>query len=554
VTPWCARDIWRRPSRAFILCCLWLLFLFPGLAVAQETGALVEGTVVNALNGRQIPRTLVILRGFNGDTAVGRADDTGHFRIKNVSAGIYAVSADRQGFYTEKRGRRLLTIDVPESGTLGNLLIRLVPQAAVTGRILDEHTDVVHHAEVMLLGWEFHNGRRILRKKASAFTNDLGDYRIFPVQTGKYYVMASYNARAEFQKALAGANAGDSHHSDLASAPVFFPGTTDFREAREISIKPGDEFVTDFLLLSKPAVSIRGRVVNGLTGRPVPHPIVTALWSPVPAGLEPVTAKANDDGQFEIWGLAPGAFLLTATSGEDGGYYFGETQLEVSGLGATNAEIAVLPDFEVPGHVRIADEEKKAIQHISLLFTIVSGQSSGFSAVNVSGPDFLLSPRLHPETHYSVKASDLPRDDYLKTVTVAGKEVPAGDIVVHARQADLEFVISPNGGHIEGTVLTSRNEPVRDSLVMLIPDAGIGIIEPNAVRYIKSDAKGKVIFRGVAPGDYRILAWEEEVDPQELLAQADTLKSFAGQGDAIKVEEGGHYTIYPKLVLAESTF
>lgn len=84
-----------------------------------------------------------------------------------------------------------------------------------------------------------------------------------------------------------------------------------------------------------PAVSIHGRVVNGLTGQPVPHPVVTASWSPVPAGVEPVVAKATDGGEFEIWGLPPGPFTLTSSSPEEGSSsYTGETQIEVSGLPA----------------------------------------------------------------------------------------------------------------------------------------------------------------------------------------------------------------------------
>src|SRR5260221_14579102 len=89
--------------------------------------------------------------------------------------------------------------------------------------------------------------------------------------------MASYNARAEWLRALTSANTSDIHRSDLASAPVFYPDTSDFREAQEISIKPGDELVTDFLLLAKPAVSVRGRVVNGLTVKPVLQATVTEL-------------------------------------------------------------------------------------------------------------------------------------------------------------------------------------------------------------------------------------------------------------------------------------
>lgn len=526
-----------------------LFLLCSSLSAQEPPRAIVEGTVVNAINGRQIPRAMVILRDFSGGVAVGRADDTGHFQIKNVSQGVYIVTADRPGFYTEKRRQRQLTIDVPASGVLGNVLIKLTPQSSITGRIVDEHNDVVQHVEVMLLGWEFQSGRRILKKKLSAFTNDLGDYRLFPVQKGQYFLMASYNARAEWLQALNTPSGVEAHHSDIASAPVFYPGTSNFREAQEISIRPGDEVVHDFLLFLKPAVSVRGHVVNGLTGQPVPHPVVTAVWSPVPVGVEPVIANANDNGEFELWGLPPGSYTLSSSSPEEGGSYTGETEIEVAGLGLNNVEIAVLPDFKIAGHVRIEDPERSPIRRVSLAFTITSGLANGTTSVNASAPEFLVPARLHPKTHYCVRAIGMPGDFYLKSVAVSGGEVPANDVVVEGQQSAIEFTISPNGGHIDGTVLTARNEPVYNSLVMLIPDTGI--IDPNMIDVARSDGNGKFSIRGVAPGSYRILAWEE-VNAQELFAQADTLKTFAGQGDALKVEESGKYTVYPKLIPAES--
>src|SRR6267378_70498 len=41
---------------------LFFVFCLCNAALAQETGTLVEGTVVNSVNGRQIPRAVVVLR------------------------------------------------------------------------------------------------------------------------------------------------------------------------------------------------------------------------------------------------------------------------------------------------------------------------------------------------------------------------------------------------------------------------------------------------------------------------------------------------------------
>src|SRR5258708_14835969 len=114
--------------------------------------------------------------------------------------------------------------------------------------------------------------------------------------------MVSYDARAEWRNMLRNLTNIDSQPVDMASPPVFYPGTTDFREAAQVAVKPGDEFVTDFTVASKPAVTIRGKVVNGLTGLPLPRPPVQAGWTPVPGAVEPARGKPPSTAHFRLPG------------------------------------------------------------------------------------------------------------------------------------------------------------------------------------------------------------------------------------------------------------
>ena len=43
-------------------------------------------------------------------------------------------------------------------------------------------------------------------------------------------------------------------------APLFYPDTSDFQQAQSLKLNPGDEVAADFLLISAPVVSIRGKV------------------------------------------------------------------------------------------------------------------------------------------------------------------------------------------------------------------------------------------------------------------------------------------------------
>ena len=62
-------------------------------------------------------------------------------------------------------------------------------------------------------------------------------------------------------------------------APLFYPVTTDFRQAQSLKLNPGDEIAADFLLISAPVVFIRGKVINGMTGQAASSATVAAYWT-----------------------------------------------------------------------------------------------------------------------------------------------------------------------------------------------------------------------------------------------------------------------------------
>jgi protocatechuate 3,4-dioxygenase beta subunit len=525
-----------------------LLFLASIGGLAQQSAgsgqATVEGTVVNAINSRQVPRAGVLLFNVqkNNDATWIRADDNGRFHFKNISAGTYRITADRQGFFTDARKRAFQTIiDVSPRGEVKNVLVRLLPLAVISGRIVDDKNDPVQNVEMKLFSWEYLRGRRALSIKGSTLTDDRGEYRISGVRPGNYFLMANYDFRKQWIRTMG--NLSATTRPDVAYLPQFFPGTTDFREAQQIAAKPGDEIQQDFAFFTQPAVSIRGRVVNGLSGRPVPKAAVTASWAQIPAGVDSFSDQTDENGIFEIWGLAPGSYTLQTSFPDQGATYTGEERVEVGSAGVPDAQIAALPDFDVNGKVRIEGSQSPSIQQVSIEFMTVGSKSFNVFRSAAAKPDFRLTGKLHLETHYRVNAINLADDYYLKSVTVSGREMPKNDVVVGGRQSEVELIISPLGGHIEGTVVDSKNQPVNSSYLT---------IDPDQILRTRSDAKGKFVLRGVPPGTYKLVAFED-VDLNELIAQPEVLKRYIDQGEALKVAEGGKYDyVTPKFIPADA--
>ena len=77
-----------------------------------------------------------------------------------------------------------------DNQTAGDIDIRLPRGAVITGRITDEFGDPVPSARVTLMRQQFRQGQRTLTPANNATTNDIGEYRLFGLAPGQYYVSA----------------------------------------------------------------------------------------------------------------------------------------------------------------------------------------------------------------------------------------------------------------------------------------------------------------------------------------------------------------------------
>jgi hypothetical protein len=118
------------------------------------------------------------------------------------------------------------------------------------------------------------------------------------------------------------------------------------------------------------------------------------------------------------------------------------------------------------------------------------------------------------------------------------------NVVVSGLRGDMELILSTAGGHIEGALTNSSNEPTRGSILLIpdVPDPG----PPDLFRRTSADSKGNFMFRGVRPGSYRMLAVENSSLEDEI-NDPDFLRTIGNQGQNLRVEENGKYTVVLKL-------
>jgi hypothetical protein len=523
--------------------------------------AIIEGSVINIQNSRTIPRATVTLLHLKGTgSKSSRADGSGHFIFKNVEPGIYRLMAERQGFFSDERKREYQPLfEVAAGDHVRNMPVRLMPAAAVRGEILDEYNDAVQDVEIRLMVSQTRLGQMYLRVAAKATTDDRGEYRIAGLHPGKYYAVVEYKPKALTTLAAIVDNVNalqqmtDNHgHPIKVEMPrvpdpaytyptLFYPSTSDFQQAQSLKLNPGDEVAVNFLLVSAPVVSIRGRVTNGMTGQPPKGASVSAFWTKYMEGDGLPALVSSEDGSFEIRGAAPGIYTLRAGFTEDNQSYAGEQTVEVGDQGAQNVPIAAVPDFVAAGHVTVAGDVEKP-RRVLIEFAGEGLMPRIRSTANF--PEFKFEAQLRPERRYYAVVRNLREDYYLKSLAVAGHELPPDNVVVSGIRGDMEIVLSPHGAQIEGALFDAKDDLTRGS-ILLVPDvAQPG--PPDLYRRASADSKGKFTLRGVAPGSYRLLALES-VDLDAEINEPEFLGTIGKRGQGLIVEESGKYTVALKL-------
>jgi protocatechuate 3,4-dioxygenase beta subunit len=528
--------------------------------------AIIEGSVINIQNSRTIPRaTVTLLRVKGVGSKSQRCDSSGHFIFQNVEPGSYRLTAQRQGFFSDANKREYQPmIEVAAGEHVKNMPVRLMPAAVLSGEVLDEYNDPVPDVEIRLLSIQMKLGQMNLKVAGKTITDDRGQYRVPGLHPGKYYVVAEYKPNHAAMEALssmiaeklmerrpASSAPNEPLHVDAQQesgepaytyAPLFYPATSDFQQAQSLKLNPGDELAANFLMVSAPLVSIRGKVINGLTGGPPAGASVAAFWTTYVQGEGMPAQVSGEDGTFEIRGLAPGTYTLRTGFTQDKQDFEGEQTVEVGNEGAQNVQIAALPDFSAAGHVTIAGTPDHSPRRVLIEFA-GEGMTPRVRA-SANFPEFKFEAQLRPERHYYARALNLPEDYYLKSVAIGGHEMSPDDVLVSGVRGDMEITFSAAGAQIEGGLYDSKGDPTRGSILLApdVPQPG----PPDLYRRTSAGSDGKFNFRGVPPGSYRLLAMES-LGLDDQVTDPDFARKIAGRGDLISVVESGKYFVSLRL-------
>jgi hypothetical protein len=137
---------------------------------------------------------------------------------------------------------------------------------------------------------------------------------------------------------------------------------------------------------------------------------------------------------------------------------------------------------------------------------------------------------------------------YVRAIRFGGRDVLNGGLHLEtASNGVLEVVISTNGGTLGGRVLDSNGRPMANVKTVVVPNASRRQ-RGDLYKYISSDDEGRFQLHGLAPGDYKVFAWErvEEgawQDPQ-------FIRLFENEGSPVRIDEGSRVNVDTRVIPA----
>ena len=543
----------------------------------------VSGQVVKAGTGEPLKKARVTLskeQSREGPKTL-ITDAQGRFTFSGVEPGRYRLFAARNGYAQQQYGQRGpnrpgTPLTLLPGQQVKDAVFRLPPAAVITGKVYDEDGEAVAGVMVQVLQHRYVQGRRQLAPEGQAATNDRGEYRVFGLPAGRYYVSATYRPGVGGFLTLGGGvmtmRGMSGPAPEEAYVPTYYPGTNDASRATPLELRAGNEVNRiDFLLLQTRAVRVRGRVYNAVTGKAGRDVQVTATTPDSRVGgtwfTRPSTQVEGPDGSFELRGVVPGAYVLMAFwyDDENNQPYSARLAVNVGDAGLEGVELVIERGVDVWGTAVVegsgaraaasdGNGEKEKLDLTELRVALQPREEglpyfgSGSRVIKEDG-SFTVQNAMRVASRVAVWGrGPLPGNYYLKSARIDGNEVleEGLDLSAGPPRGQLELVVSPNGGQVEGAVLKD-GKPFSGATVTLVPEEKRRE-RRELFKTAATDQYGRFTLRGIAPGTYQLFAWEE-IEPGAH-QDSEFLKPYEKLGHEVTVEEGSRLSAELKLIPA----
>lgn len=504
------------------LICLVLLAQQPAPPPRIVTG--VEGTVVNAFTGQGLHKAIVILRSSDTENGISYAeevDSNGNFQMEDIQPGEYTITAERQTYYLQPSGAPGAPpprMKIAAGDRIEHLLIKMAPASSISGRVVDQDGDPVRGATVQVMQYFYVAGRRELRPGIQVQTRDNGEYRLFNMRPGRWFIQVTPRWVYPAPSSRYGA--------------TFFPGTRDAANATPVELHGGDE-------LRGYDITMRADTTHSVTfNLPAGDSVTVRQQILYRDGTMPSsqTLTVQGDGKYEYIGVEPGSYVILVQRTEGKSITYARAEVEVRDADVDLGGLDLIPAQQLSGRFKVEGGPLPALGNLRVgLQPDGAAMRAGVNSPAKSDGSFAVTDVAPGRYRLTVALGQTGL--YLKSIRL-GDQVVSDHLIDLTRPVtdSLTVVLGADAGEIEGSVKKANGDPSIHARMTLFP-AAANADRGDLFRFVFSDEHGQFKFKGIAPGEYRLFAWEDVLGgmPQD----PDFRKRFEKQSIVVKVAPNG---------------
>ena len=512
-----------------------------GRVVAGDTGKPVRGAFVNVIDTRASSPT----------ERKGRwiaTDADGRWEFADLAPGRYTVVVTKSGYLKVEYGQqrpfeRGRPLELTAGQTFDRVDVTLPRSSAITGRVLDEFGDPAAAVMVRALRHRYVDGQRqltplsegieVLASGGGDITDDLGQFRIYGLAPGDYYVSAVFSPSGQ------GAARTD-------YLPTYYPGTASAAQARRITVRLGEEAdnINVNLVVARFSV-VSGTVLSSLNA-PVKTSVQLSTDDPSALAVGPSTTSA--DGTFAFRHVPPGEYRLRVygTQSPSGVAEFASVPVSVAGDDVAGVVVITSPGATASGRVVFEAGEKPDARIFVRTATTVPGATFSNTSVGVN-PDMSFTATGLTERQ-TFRLGAVPDGWFLKSVTHRGVDITDTGYAFKPgeRVSGIQILLTRRATTLTGAVVGDGGERIGDySVVAFSSDRNKWGYLTRFVRSARPDQEGRFTIRGLPPDDYLVVAVEYLESGQEF--DPDQLRGWEPIATKVALGEGGTQSVSLKL-------
>ena len=567
-------------------------------ATASGGPYVITGVVVNSVNGSTVAHCRLTASpaarpGMTGGFAGNRqfparsndgadCDARGRFTVTVPSAGAWRLMANARGFVSAAYDQHeqfssavVVTADAPTK----ELVFRLSPEAAIAGVVLDEASEPVRNAQIMLqsVPAEVPGGVQPAGSMRSAGrTDDRGRYELSNLAPGEYRLSVTaqpwYAAGSQVQRGgPTNVPSGLDPSLDFTYAQTWFPGVDDPLRAEVITLHAGDTREADFNMVPIPSIHLRilvpprvQTVANappGLQSGPnSPPPPPAPVQMPVVQRISPgafgggfvqTSVHFESDGQVDVGGLTPGTYQVRLMGpNQDGRTALVEVTansvrtVDMSAPSSEMARITVHVDGSAADPEEDASEGEGRGRNFGVQVSLIDVDTRRGSFSTMNGPQMGNGGRPGQRDPNADRVIEAPPgryevvlqgrgNNFLTGLAAKGAETVGRYVTVGAGESALTVHTASGRASVSG-IARMDGKPVAGAMMLLVP---VTIEDPNSITTLRQDqtnTDGSFDIANIIPGQYILVAIDHGWGVN--WGDASTLRRYLMQGVPLELK------------------